>query len=87
MPTEPRPRALKQPSPTDRPPDAAATAALYAAEVTRHTHERFSELARLMLASGSSVVIDAACNRRQERRILAAAACERAVRLKLPGTQ
>ena len=67
--------------PTDRPPDAAATAALYSAEVTRQTYERLAELARLMLAYGSSVVIDAACNRRQERRILAAAAHEAGVPL------
>jgi aminoglycoside phosphotransferase family enzyme/predicted kinase len=67
--------------PTDRPPDAATAAALYSEEATTQTYERLAKLARLMLDCGASVVIDAACNRRQERRILAAAACEAGVPL------
>ena len=59
---------------TDRPHDAVEEAALYSAEATRRTYERLAELSRLILGAGTSVVIDAACNRRGERRILADAA-------------
>jgi predicted kinase len=59
---------------TDRPPDAAAAAALYSEEASRRTYERLAELARETLGAGTSVVVDAACLRRRERRVLAAAA-------------
>jgi predicted kinase len=64
---------------TDRPRDAAHEAAIYSPESTRRTYARLAELARLILAAGSSVVVDAACNRRWERRILADAAREAGV--------
>lgn len=59
---------------TDRPRDAREEAALYSSESTRRTYARLAELARLILAAGTSVVVDAACNRRWERRMLADAA-------------
>jgi len=59
---------------TDRPRDAVEEAALYSAESSRRTYARLAELARLILGAGTSVVVDAACNRRGERRILADAA-------------
>jgi uncharacterized protein len=59
---------------TDRPRDAIQEAALYSSESTRRTYARLAELARLILAAGTSVVVDAACNRRWERRMLADAA-------------
>ena len=59
---------------TDRPGDAAATAALYSEATSRRTYERLARLAGLMLAAGTPVVVDAACNRRGERRLLAEAA-------------
>ena len=43
------------------------------------TYARLAKLARLILASGTSVVVDAACNRRWERRMLADAAREAGV--------
>jgi aminoglycoside phosphotransferase family enzyme/predicted kinase len=58
----------------DRPRDAAEEAAIYSPEASRRTYERLAELARMILAAGTSVVVDAACNRRRERRILADAA-------------
>jgi aminoglycoside phosphotransferase family enzyme/predicted kinase len=59
---------------TDRPRDAVQAAALYSAETSRRTYVRLAELAQLILAAGTSVVVDAACNRRSERRMLADAA-------------
>jgi aminoglycoside phosphotransferase family enzyme/predicted kinase len=61
-------------APTERPADAAATAALYCDAATERTYARLADLARLSLDAGTSVVVDAACNRRAERRVLAAAA-------------
>jgi len=61
-------------APTERPADAAATAALYSDTTTERTYARLADLARLALDSGTSVVVDAACNRRADRRTLAAAA-------------
>ena len=61
-------------APTDRPADAAATAALYSDTATRQTYERLASLAKTMLANGASVVIDAACTRRWQRDLLAHAA-------------
>jgi len=59
---------------TDRPCDAVQEAALYSRETTGRTYARLAELAGLILVAGTSVVVDAACNRRWERRILADAA-------------
>ena len=64
---------------TDRPRDAVQEAALYSSETSRRTYARLAERARLILAAGTSVVVDAACNRRWERRILADAAREAGV--------
>ena len=64
---------------TDRPHDAVQEAAIYSPESTRRTYARLAKLARLILASGTSVVVDAACNRRWERRMLADAAREAGV--------
>ena len=64
---------------TDRPHDAVQEAAIYSPESTRRTYARLAKLARLILASGTSVVVDAACNRRWERRMLADAAQEAGV--------
>jgi len=66
---------------TDRPRDAVQEAALYSSESTRRTYARLAELSRLILAAGTSVVVDAACNRRWERRLLADAAREAGVPL------
>jgi len=59
---------------TDRPADAAATAALYDPAMARRVYARLATLARTVLGAGRSVVIDAACNVRWQREILAAAA-------------
>jgi predicted kinase len=64
---------------TDRPRDAGEEAAIYSSESTRRTYTRLAELARLILAAGTSVVVDAACNQRWERRMLADAAREAGV--------
>lgn len=61
-------------APTDRPRDAVEQAAIYSPEATRRTYARLAELARLIVEAGTSVVVDAACNRRWERRTLADAA-------------
>ena len=61
-------------APTDRPRDAVEQSAIYSPDATRRTYARLAELARLILGAGTSVVIDAACNRRRERRMLADAA-------------
>jgi len=66
---------------TDRPPDDAATAALYDPAMTRRVYERLATLARTALAAGRSVVVDAACNARWQREILAAAARDAGVEL------
>jgi aminoglycoside phosphotransferase family enzyme/predicted kinase len=63
----------------DRPRDAEEEAALYSPEASRRTYARLAERARLILAAGTSVVVDAACNRRWERRTLADAAREAGV--------
>jgi len=60
--------------PTDRPADAAAEAELYGDVMTRRVYERLARLAGTVLASGRSVVIDAACLLRWQREVLAAAA-------------
>jgi aminoglycoside phosphotransferase family enzyme/predicted kinase len=60
--------------PIERPVDAAATAALYADGTSRQVYRRLADLARTVLSAGRSVVIDAACNRRWQRDMLASAA-------------
>ena len=68
-------------TPTDRPQDAAAEALLYSEESSRRTYGRLADLAARMLATGTSVVVDAAANRRWERRLLAEAARKAGVAL------
>jgi aminoglycoside phosphotransferase family enzyme/predicted kinase len=58
----------------DRPADAAATAAVYSAEMTRRTYERLADLSRTVLTAGWVAVVDAACLQRWQRGILADAA-------------
>jgi hypothetical protein len=58
--------------PTERPADAAHEEALYGAAASRRVYERLAVVARGLLEAGTSVVIDAACNRRWQREILAA---------------
>lgn len=60
--------------PTERPRDAAHAAMLYGDTTTRQVYERLAKLADVLLAAGASVVIDACCNRRWQREIVAAAA-------------
>ena len=67
--------------PTDRPTDAAATAALYDPAMTRRVYRRLAELARGLLKADCSVVIDAACLKRWQRDVLAAVAREAATPL------
>ena len=59
---------------TDRSCDATQEKVLYSPEATLRTYTRLAELARLILTAGTGVVVDAACNRRWERRMLADAA-------------
>jgi aminoglycoside phosphotransferase family enzyme/predicted kinase len=66
---------------TDRPADAVATAALYDSALTRRVYDRLAALACTALAAGRSVVIDAACNARWQREILAALARDAGVEL------
>ena len=61
-------------APNERPRTAADETSLYSPDATRRTYARLAELARLILGAGTSVVVDAACNRRWERRVLADAA-------------
>jgi predicted kinase len=68
-------------APTDRPADAAATRALYDPAATARVYRRLAALAGALLAAGRSVVIDAACNRRDEREAFAALARGRGVPL------
>jgi len=68
-------------APTDRPADDDATRVLYAAPLTTKVYERLATLAAALLESGWSVVVDAACNTRSQRDLLAAVARERGRRL------
>jgi hypothetical protein len=52
---------------TDRPGSEASTEALYSTAMTRHTYDRLAAIARSLLEAGTSVVIDATCNRRWQR--------------------
>ena len=60
--------------PTERPIDAAHEQALYGEAASRRVYERLATVAGTLLAAGMSVVIDAACNRRWQREMLAATA-------------
>ena len=62
--------------PTERPIDAAHEQALYGDAASRRVYDRLAALARTLLDAGTSVVIDAACNRRWQREMLAATARE-----------
>ena len=66
---------------TDRPGDDEAAAALYGEARTRLVYERLAALADASLAAGVSVVIDAACTKRWQRRLLADVARARGVPL------
>lgn len=59
---------------TDRPLDDGQARALYAAETTRRVYVRLATLARGLLDAGTSVVVDATCNARSQRDLLAAVA-------------
>ena len=61
--------------PTARP--GAAAPELYSEETTRRVYARLATLARGLLAAGSRVVVDATCNARWQRDLLAAVARER----------
>lgn len=66
---------------TARPGDDDAVRSLYSAETTRQVYERLAALARSLLEAGSSVVVDATCNTRAQRDLLAAVARETGTRL------
>lgn len=68
-------------APTERPVDTAATAALYAPEMSNRVYERLASLAHDLLAAGATVVVDAACNLRGQRDMFAAVAAARGVAL------
>jgi cytochrome P450 len=52
---------------TARPTDPLQTDSLYSPASTEQVYERLETLARALLAAGSSVIIDAACNTRRQR--------------------
>ena len=52
---------------TARPADSLQADSLYSPASTEQVYQRLERLARTMLAAGSSVVIDAACNTRRQR--------------------
>ena len=66
---------------TARPGDAAAESRLYGDAMTRRVYERLARLAATVLDAGSSVVVDAACNRHWQRELLSAVARDRGVPL------
>ena len=59
---------------TDRPTDDDHAKALYDLATTRRVYERLAILTRTVLATGTSVVVDAASNARSQREVLAAVA-------------
>ena len=67
--------------PTERPTDAAHEETLYGEPASRRVYERLAAVAGTLLAAGTSVVIDAACNRRWQREMIAATARNRGVPL------
>ena len=54
---------------------------LYSAETTRQVYERLATLARGLLEAGASVVVDATCNARFQRELLAAVGRETGSRI------
>jgi len=66
---------------TDRPGDGEASAALYGEAQTRRVYERLAALAGVTLDAGASVVVDAACTKGWQRRLLADVAAVRGVPL------
>ncbi len=62
--------------PTDRPASPEHRDKLYSAAATQQTYERLATLAQQILASGTSVVIDAACTSRWQREQIAEAAAK-----------
>lgn len=66
---------------TDRAGSDDAARALYAAETTRQVYERLAALAHGLLEAGASVVVDATCNARSQRELLAAVARETGSRI------
>ena len=61
---------------TQRPEGDAASRSLYSEAATHAVYRRLAALARDMLATGTSVVIDATCSARWQRDLIAAAARE-----------
>lgn len=59
---------------TDRRGDALTTVDLYGEETTRQVYQRLSGLAHELLEAGASVVVDATCQARFQRDLLAAVA-------------
>jgi aminoglycoside phosphotransferase family enzyme/predicted kinase len=62
--------------PTERSVNEAAAAELYDPQMTRRVYRRLAELARVLLAAGASVVVDAACLKRWQRAEFGAVARE-----------
>lgn len=67
--------------PMDRPSALADPGSLYTEEANRQTYDRLAAIARTLLASPITVVVDAACTRRWQRATLAEAARTAGVRL------
>ena len=59
---------------TDRPADESHAGELYATEMTDRVYQRLATLAATLLRAGTNVVIDATCNIRRQRDMLAAVA-------------
>ena len=66
---------------TDRRGDALTTVDLYGEETTRQVYQRLSGLAHELLEAGASVVVDATCQARFQRDLLAAVARDSGARL------
>lgn len=66
---------------SDRPADERHARDLYGAEMTDRTYRRLAMLASTVLQAGAAVVVDASCNTRHQRDILAAVARKEAVPL------
>jgi uncharacterized protein len=66
---------------TDRPLDDARSQSLYAPATTSLVYDRLAAVSRTLLTAGSSVVVDAAANRRAQRDTIAAVARETGVPL------
>lgn len=66
---------------TDRPTDEDHARDLYGAEMTARVYRRLATLAATVLQAGRSVVVDATCNTREQRDLLAAVARDAGVPL------